>query len=101
MTLSDFIAKYNGKAIDFDKAYGNQCVDLQNQYLVDVCQIASPIQTFPGATAYQIYQNANDSRFTKIANSPTGVPQAGDIMFWNTTVGSAGHVAVFIKGDAN
>lgn len=101
MTLQDFIAKYAGKGIDFDGAYGDQCVDLMNQYLVDVLGITNPIQVLGGATAYQIYQNSNDSRFTKIDNTPTGIPQAGDIVFWNTTVGAAGHVDVFISGDAN
>jgi uncharacterized coiled-coil protein SlyX len=101
MSFQDFIEKNNGKYIDFDGWYGAQCVDEMNQYLADVLGITNPIQTFPGATAYEIYQNANDSRFDKIANTPTGVPSEGDIIFWNTGVGSAGHVAIFIDGTAN
>ena len=99
MTLSDFIAKYNGKIVDTDLAYGGQCMDLMHQYIVDV--LGLPLSLFAAPTAYEAYKGANDSRFTKTDNTPTGVPQAGDIMFWNTTVGSAGHVAIFVSGDAN
>lgn len=99
MTFQDFIIKYNGKGIDFDGYYGDQCMDLMHQYCVDV--LGLPGILFAAPTAYQAYQNANDSRFTKIDNSPTGVPTNGDIIFWNTSIGSAGHVAVFINGDAN
>ena|ERR1035437_6696881 len=101
MTFQEFLTKYNGQYIDYDHAYSNQCVDLMNQYLADVLGITNPIQVFPGATAFQIYTNANDSRFDKIANTPTGIPSDGDIIFWNTGVGSAGHVAIFISGTAN
>lgn len=99
MTLQEFINKWDNRPIDFDGWYGDQCVDLMNQYLVDVCDITNPIQAFPGASAINIYNNANNPQFDKIANTPTGVPQPGDIVFWN--IGNAGHVAVFISGDAN
>src|SRR3990167_5788394 len=32
MTLQEFIAKYDGKGIDWDNAYGFQCMDLYRQY---------------------------------------------------------------------
>lgn len=101
MTLQEFKNKYNGKAIDYDGAYGNQCVDLMNQYCVEVLGIQNPIQVLGGSTAYEIYQNYNGSQFIKTLNTPTGVPQAGDIVFWDTTIGSAGHVAIFVSGDQN
>lgn len=104
MTLQEFISTYNGKGVDFDGVYGNQCVDLMNQYLHDVCSIPNPIQVFPGATALQIYHNANKANFQKITNTPTGVPSPGDIIFWEEYPGlisSAGHVAIFISGDAD
>ncbi len=89
LTLDQFRAKYNGKGIDYDGAFGNQCVDLMNQYLVEVLGISNPIQVLPGDTAANIYKNYNGTQFDKIANTPTGVPQAGDI------------VAVFVQGDVN
>lgn len=36
MTLNEFIIKYQGKKIDWDKCNGPQCVDLHRQYCNDV-----------------------------------------------------------------
>lgn len=36
MTLEEFIIKYQGKKIDWDKCNGAQCVDLHRQYCNDV-----------------------------------------------------------------
>lgn len=99
MTLDEFVATYDGKEIDTDGAYGGQCMDLMHQYLLDVYNL--PLSLFAAPTAYAAYQGANDPRFTKTANSPTGVPEKGDLVFWNTGIGSAGHVAVFLEGDVN
>ncbi len=101
MTLQDFISKYTNQFIDYDKSYGNQCVDLINQYCQEVLGIQNPIGELPGDTAYDIYQNYQGQLFDKIANTPTGVPSAGDIPFWDTSIGSAGHVDLFISGDQN
>ena len=106
MTVFDFEAKYNGQPIDFDMWFGDQCVDLMNQYLQDVCGITNPMQAFPGDTAYDIYQNANDARFDKIDNNPDDpnqIPSPGAIIFWKANVsgvtGDAGHVAVWLRGN--
>ncbi len=105
LSLTDFITKWDGKGIDFDGYYGDQCVDLMNQYCVEVLGIANPMSVLAGGTAYEIYQNYNGSQFTKIANTPTGVPSAGDILFFEPNIagvtGPAGHVSVFITGDVN
>jgi len=100
MTLQEFIKKYTNKTVDFDKNYGGQCVDLFNQYLNDCLGITNPIQQFPVASAYQIFGYAqNNSSFQCIPNSPTAIPQAGDIMIWGQGVGPHGHVGVFVEGD--
>lgn len=99
MSFDEFISKFNGQGVDTDNAYGFQCMDLMHRYVVDV--LGLDLGLFAAPTAYQAYQGASDARFDKIDNTPTGVPQKGDIMFWNTSVGSAGHVAVFISGDTN
>lgn len=100
MTLSEFIKKYEGKTVDFDKAYGGQCQDLFNQYCVDVWDIKNPIQQFPVASAYQNYGYAkNNPNFVCIPNDPTAVPMAGDVIIWNQGVGPHGHVGIFVEGD--
>lgn len=100
MNLQEFIKKYEKKTVDFDGAYGGQCVDLFNRYLFDVLGIKNPIQQFPVASAYQIYgYGQNNQSFACIPNTPTAVPQAGDIIIWNQGVGPHGHVGIFVEGD--
>jgi len=100
MKFEDFISKYKNKKVDFDGAYNAQCVDLFNQYLVDCMDITNPIQMFPVAAAYQIWDYAKgNSKFERIENTPEAIPQAGDIIIWNQGIGEWGHVAIFIKGD--
>jgi hypothetical protein len=98
MSLNDFIAKYNGHGLDFDGAYGFQCMDLMHGYITEVLGLPGNVLAAP--TAFQAYE-AGDDHFDRIPNTPEGIPQPGDIMFWNTSVGAAGHVAVFISGNAN
>ena len=99
MTLNEFIKKYDGKTVDFDKAYGGQCQDLFNQYCVEVWGIPNPIQQFPVASAYQNFGYAkNNPNFTAIPNDPTAVPMAGDVIIWNQGVGIHGHVGIFVEG---
>lgn len=103
ITFDEFITKYNGKGIDFDGAYGFQCMDEMHQYCVDVLGISG--QDLRAMYAKNVFEKFDTilghERFDKIANTPDGIPQKGDIMFWNDTVGFAGHVATFISGDAN
>lgn len=101
MKLTEFIAKYNGKGIDYDNAYGTQCVDLFNQYLVDVFGITQPIQLFPVASAFQLWEKASKTDlFEKIPNDPYAIPRPGDIIVWKKTPNLPhGHVAIFVSGD--
>ncbi len=100
MTFKDFVSKYKNKSIDFDGHYSFQCMDLFNQYLVDVLGISNPIQMFPVASAYQIWDYAKDNeKFERVVNDPNAVPQEGDIIVWGKGVGPHGHVAIYINGD--
>jgi hypothetical protein len=97
MTYKDFIAKYNGKGIDYDGVAGVQCVDLAKQYLHDVFGIS------PGAwgDAHAYYDNFNSipalkNNFTRIANTADFVPKQGDIVVWSSALSSGGwgHIAI-------
>lgn len=105
MTYNEFIAKYNGHYVDYDLHFGNQCVDLMRQYCSDVFGINGYTAIPSTGNAKDIFRNFKDNRyFTKILNTPTGVPRKGDIIFWTTypfLYGSAGHVAIFDSGDVN
>jgi hypothetical protein len=98
MTLDDFIKKYDGKVIDFDKAYGGQCVDLYRFYLKEVLQIP---QSPPVNGAKDIWNAYQPEYFDKIANTPEGIPQKGDIIIWGSDFGKYGHVAIYLEGDVN
>lgn len=104
MTFDEFISKWNGRGIDFDGAYGDQCMDLMHQYHVEVLGITDG-RTLAAPAAKDVYSNFSTiigrEHFEQIKNTPTGVPQKGDIIIWGTGIGPFGHIAIFIEGDAN
>jgi hypothetical protein len=104
MTHEQFITKYNGRFIDFDGAYGPQCVDLMRQYIKE-CLNLDPY-SIPRATyAKDIYKNFNGSNiWQKVKNTITAIPKKGDIIFWDwrwPVTGYAGHVAIVTGADIN
>lgn len=99
MTLEQFVNKYNGKKVDYDGAYGAQCVDLFRQYAKEGLDI--PEHTGPCATTGGAKDLYNDflkmplekKYFTRTANT-TGA-KAGDVLIWNSTpTNKYGHVAI-------
>lgn len=97
--FDDFIEKYKGKKIDFDGAYGGQCVDLYRQYVKEVLNFPQS----PGVSgAADIWTTYNKNNFEAIPNTPSGVPSKGDIVIWNKKAGGGfGHVAVFVSGNTS
>ena len=96
MIFDEFIKKYTGKGIDFDGAFGNQCVDLYRQYCKEVLNFS---QSPPVRGAADIWDSYLKGCFTRIANTPNGIPDKGDIIIWSkNTGGGYGHVAVFVEG---
>lgn len=102
MTFQSFIETFNGKYIDFDGAYGAQCMDEMHYYCVQVLGLADG-RILAAPCAKDVYNNFDSvfghELFERIPNTPTGVPNEGDVMFWGN--GTWGHVAIFIEGDAN
>ena len=96
ITYAEFIKKYSGKAKDYDGVAGVQCVDLIKYYLKEVFGLN------PGAwgDAHCYYDNFNNisaltKNFTRIANTPSFVPQKGDIVVWAPSLnGGWGHIAI-------
>lgn len=110
-TYDQFVTDWTGKYIDFDGVYGYQCMDLMHKYIVEVLGQSNP-QILQAPTAAQVYLNFTNiyghEYFDKIDNTPTGVPQKGDIVFWgyplspyteNGQTKYAGHVAMFRDGN--
>lgn len=98
-TYDEFEKAYLGKAIDYDKSAGVQCVDLADQYLKDCFDITGVWVS----GAREFYTNfekwpAMTKNFDKIKNSRSLIAQKGDIVVWNG--GKWGHVGVCTgKGD--
>jgi len=95
MNLQEFINQWNGKKLDYDGTYGNQCVDLTKKWLSGLGYSVT------GAWGNGIDWDKNGYRdgLTWIANTPSGIPKEGDIMVFGG--GSYGHVDIFISGDIN
>jgi hypothetical protein len=96
-TYSQFINDHIGKAVDYDKVAGAQCVDLAKCYLDEVFGIK------PGAwgDAHCWYDNFNNipalkENFKRIPNTPDLVPKKGDIAVWKSSLSSGGwgHIAI-------
>jgi len=102
MKLKDFILKWQGRYIDFDNYYGNQCMDLLHQYCVEVLGITDG-RVLSAPAAKDIFNNFDTifghELFDKITNTPDGIPNEGDIMIWGH--GTWGHVAMYYEGNVN
>jgi len=91
MTVSEFVNKWNGKKIDFDKVYGAQCVDVCKQW-----ESENGWKITHGnanATRY----NADGVNYTYIFNKPWNAPRVGDII--ELAYGGYGHVGVVISAN--
>lgn len=98
MTVQEFFDKWNGKGCDFDGYYGFQCMDLYQQYTREV--VGGP--HIPAPAAADVWNTYAKDYYDRIANTPTGVPQLGDVMIWKKASGLPyGHIAVFKSGDVN
>lgn len=97
MTLDQFISKYNNQILDWDKAFGGQCMDLYRFYVHEVLSFP---QSPPVPGAKDVWNNYLTDRFDRIENTPTGVPEKGDVVIWGTKIGEFGHIAIFVEGTA-
>ena len=93
--MNEFINKWNGKYCEIAGSANakNQCVDLANAYIRDV--LGLPIIEWTNAIDFPT--KAGD-KYDYILNSPTNIPQKGDLIIWKPT---PGHIAIFIEGNAN
>lgn len=108
MIFDQFITKWTGKSIDFDGIYPNQCMDLMHQYAYDVLGITDKAVLAKAWASLVYTQFAWNNQFEKIANTPTDVPQKGDIILWeealnyDAAIGHGyGHVAIVIDANTN
>lgn len=103
--MEQFLAKYNGVAVDFDKAFGVQCVDLFNYYNLEVVKggrIGTPIT----GGARDLYEANNPVRDALYQKLPAGTAlQRGDVLVYGQPHGYGvvngrgiyfGHVSIYL-----
>lgn len=106
MTYQDFIWKWNTRYCDQDGSFGAQCVDLIRQYCKDVKGVNGYTAIPPTGNAKDIFRNfVSNQYFTKVNNTPNGIPKKGDIVFFKTSLwypwlfGIAGHTGIVDSAD--
>ena len=89
-----------GSGLDYDGAYGNQCVDFIYYYYSYLG--VSPV----GGNACDYSSNALPAGWTRISSNI--IPQPGDIAVWKTyyndgvySTGWAGHVGIVVSGNSS
>ena len=95
MRIDEFITKYMGKKVDFDGAYGAQCVDLFRQYCHDVLGLPHTGAVAGAKDLFEKYSSLpNEVKyFTRFTRGPV----TGDIVIWGATEKNQwGHVAIVI-----
>jgi hypothetical protein len=100
MNYQNFKNKWLGKGIDYDGAYGFQCFDVINQYILEITGQKPYIRL---DWADEIFKKPNDIiptgvNYTIIKNNetPNNFPIQGDIIVWNKAKwnGNGGHTAI-------
>lgn len=101
LALDEFIKKYNGTKVDYDKLFGPQCVDLFRQWAyegLDIPEHTGPCSTTGGAKDLYIdypkmpLEKKYFNRF-----SPKKGIFAGDVAVWNSTeTNKYGHIAIVL-----
>lgn len=103
--FDQFIAKYNGKTKGYptDSDYLGECLSIAKLYIKECFGINPPPSGTNSAYGYWTnFPSPLGEKFEKVANTPTGVPQKGDIIIWKPwTENKYGHIAIFIDGNAN
>jgi hypothetical protein len=95
MNLLEFVNKYTGKKIDFDGAYGAQCVDLFRQYCRDVWELPH-LGAVEGAA--DLWNKYNILPLEKQYLCRVAAPEDGDaVIFGPTATNPYGHVAIVVR----
>lgn len=99
-----FIKSAPGKYFNPDNAYGYQCKDLIDSYVMEIFG-GSWVDTIRPGNANVCFNGSNSAYFTKILNDPqsaTQLPQYGDIICWGGNgVNPYGHIAIVVSADQN
>ena len=96
MKLEEFINKYINTKVDFDGAFGAQCVDLFRQYCKDVLNIPHT-GTVDGAKDIVLNYRKMEGEQKYFYLLPITQFRTGDVIVWNAnSINKYGHVAIGI-----
>src|ERR1044072_6342546 len=88
-----------GRGMNPDGAYGYQCKDVADDYVIAL--FGDWVNTLRPGDAKDVFDNSSPDFFEKIRNDPNDpnqTPVRGDLMCWNANMGGgAGHIA-FVEG---
>jgi uncharacterized protein YukE len=100
--VRDFRTNYEGKGVDFDGMYGNQCVDLFQRYNKDV--VGGPFFSCPvSGGARDLYEHFPPKAAAFYEKIPAGqAAQPGDVAVWGASPNNQyGHVAIVLQPKPN
>ena len=100
MTVKEFVQKYNGKKVDYDKIYGSQCTDLFRQYCADVLNIEHTGGVNGAKDLFLDYfkMPKEQKYFMLIDEKKNPTYKEGDVLVWNSTkTNQYGHVAILLS----
>lgn len=97
MTFDEFITKYCGKKVDFDKVWGCQCVDLFRQFCYDVLKIPHTGGVEGAKDLFLSYKSMPLEQKYFAQLTAKAAPQFGYIAVWGASqTNKYGHVALVI-----
>jgi hypothetical protein len=94
MKMNDWVKKYLGTGIDYDGAYGVQCVDLAKHFIKNVLGVEP--ESIGNAIEYYNKRKTSSyltDNFKWIDNTDTFVPAKGDLCVFTSKSGN-GHISV-------
>lgn len=101
-TILEWLATANGVAMNPDRRYGLQCVDLVDQYAQDIFGVPWPQCVGGVSGARQLLDVAPDAYWIRTDNSPDPnvIPSKGDVVvFAGSAINEWGHTAVVDSAD--
>jgi len=105
--VDDFIGRYIDKTVGYPTgSYVGECLSVVKWYMKDLWGFNPPASGNNSAYGYWTnFPAPLGDYFDKIANTPTGVPQKGDVVVWKGALSGSngyGHIAIATgKGDTN
>lgn len=104
MTIQEFVEKYKGKLVDFDGAYGAQCVDLVRQYFKDVWELPKQPEGVIGAQDFYYKHNERPIQ-NKLCDCHSYIgamlpPVGSVVVFKKASTNQFGHIGICLSADA-